>query len=74
MLCTEFRWYIIYISLQDTVIALQALGRYAAATKWSTTELQIDVKDSRADEPIESFVITTEDTNREFVVPLVSSQ
>ena len=57
---------------QDTVIALQALGEYAAATKRQTTNLQVKVLTPGKNIPIDSFEITSEDTNREFVVPLVS--
>ena len=57
---------------QDTVISLQALARYAAATKWSTTDLKIEVKDYKHNRSIKTFKVTSEDTNREFLVPLVS--
>jgi len=67
----------LFETTSDTMIALQALAEYAAATKVASTDLTVTIKDFVNENiPIEvdnienPFKITDQDSNREFLVPL----
>ena len=59
--------------LQDTIVAQQALGEYAAATKQESTDLHYTIKDLNNPDKTSKGHITDDDLNREIVIELVCS-